>query len=597
MNGDDEQSGLGAGRRKGWRAKLRWNRWSIIGIVALSLVVLAWLGFKRSAHPPPWAWKQPPRMGHGPRPPSHSDIRLSREAHRKVDRLLAEQSSTLEQATARYRLRNGRDPPPNYDLWFSHAKENQCLVDEYAQIAKDFEPFYQLAEEDRGYFARMTEQASHTSRFQRVGMMTGMFENGVWRYTDDKGVMYKKSWPSIFERVGYLMPNMSLVLNSRDEPRVLFNHRKTSTDPKHEALTVPDTIPFLHSMAATDGFFRNQEGCVVANKPTGFTGAANDASAFLMYASSTDFTTALMPVMSVTKIPPCFSDILVPSPYYYSDTEFATHWQFPDNVTWEDKEDKLYWRGSSTGGHISGDNYKHFPRFRLIDISRTERGSPVMDVALSAFHTYLCGWECNYGKIIKEYPAAGAGSEHKRPPEEVYKYKYLMDVDGNSFSGRYFGLLKSGSLVFKSTVFTEPFSEWLQPFEHYIPVLPDLSDLLDKIDWARENDAEAQRVQRTGQVFAERVLTDRQLDCYFSLAMLEWGRLQKWGEEAEAAKKAEEEAKMVKEEEAKKVPHLDAPGKDGTVGDESEWKVLDSDVPAGEGKPPSAAALEGDALD
>lgn len=35
------------------------------------------------------------------------------------------------------------------------------------------------------------------------------------------------------------------------------------------------------------------------------------------------------------------------------------------------------------------------------------------------------------------------------PREGVYQYKYVFDVDGNSFSGRYFGLLKSGSLVFK----------------------------------------------------------------------------------------------------------------------------------------------------
>lgn len=124
--------------------------------------------------------------------------------------------------------------------------------------------------------------------------------------------------------------------------------------------------------------------------------------------------------------------------------------------------------------------------------------------------------------------------------------RYLLDLDGNAFSGRYLGLFKTGSLIFKvgrstvkahltqlpqSTVFTEFFHDWLLPFEHYIPVLPDLSDLTDRIEWAIKNDAEAHRIQEAGKLFAERVLTDAQNDAYFWLVLLEWGRL--WGGEVE----------------------------------------------------------------
>ncbi|KAJ7887191.1 hypothetical protein B0H13DRAFT_2342472 [Mycena leptocephala] len=69
-----------------------------------------------------------------------------------------------------------------------------------------------------------------------------------------------------------------------------------------------------------------------------------------------------------------------------------------------------------------------------------------------------------------------------QPLEEVYKYKYALDLDGNSFSQRYFSLLRSGSLVFK--------------YVHYIPVLPDLSDLERKIMWAIENDDEARNTNK-----------------------------------------------------------------------------------------------------
>jgi hypothetical protein len=84
----------------------------------------------------------------------------------------------------------------------------------------------------------------------------------------------------------------------------------------------------------------------------------------------------------------------------------------------------------------------------------------------------------------------------------------------------------------QSTAFSEYFDDWLRPFEHYIPVLPDLSDLVEKLQWAVANDAEASAIQRAGQAFAERVLTNAQNDCYFSAVFLEWGRLQAMGDEA-----------------------------------------------------------------
>jgi hypothetical protein len=49
-------------------------------------------------------------------------------------------------------------------------------------------------------------------------------------------------------------------------------------------------------------------------------------------------------------------------------------------------------------------------------------------------------------------------------------------------------------------VFAEFFDDWLRPFEHFIPVLPDLSDLVEKIEWAVAHDAEAQEIQRAGKV-------------------------------------------------------------------------------------------------
>jgi hypothetical protein len=75
-------------------------------------------------------------------------------------------------------------------------------------------------------------------------------------------------------------------------------------------------------------------------------------------------------------------------------------------------------------------------------------------------------------------------------------------------------------------VFNEFFNDWLRPYEHYIPVRPDLSDLVEKIEWAQNHDGEARAIQARGQEMARRVMTDAQNDCYFFALLLEWAQLE-----------------------------------------------------------------------
>ncbi|KAJ7629030.1 glycosyl transferase family 90-domain-containing protein [Roridomyces roridus] len=436
-----------------------------------------------------------------------------------IDQLYARQSSSLEEAAARYALRNNRPPPPGYHRWFSFARNHSCLIDEYDQIARDFAPFYQLAREKPAFFKKMVNLGLAKVKRSGNGMKTGRFSGGKFSFTDDHGTLYHEpsEWPNTFSRFAYFMPEMNVIVNGRDEPRVLFNPRQP--DMRTKALEPTDKDPFEISPHPTDKFLRDDMNCLLPNQPTGFTGLANDASAFMLYSSSTQFTTDLYPILSMTKISPCWSDIMVPSQFYYSDSRWAGRFPHPNDIPWADKTPKLYWRGMTSGGWIYDSNYHAFPRFRLISIARNH--TDLLDVALSAFHESLCGEHCDMQKIKAEYGV----TDKSAPREELYRYRYAFDVDGNSFSGRYLGLLRSGSLVFKSTVFTEYFNDWLRPYEHYIPVLPDLSDLTEKVEWAIKHDAEAHAIQMAGQRFAEIVLSDAQNDCYWALVLLEWGRL------------------------------------------------------------------------
>src|ERR1700722_5651942 len=52
---------------------------------------------------------------------------------------------------------------------------------------------------------------------------------------------------------------------------------------------------------------------------------------------------------------------------------------------------------------------------------------------------------------------------------EHWAYKFLIDLDGMSYSGHFMGFMASDSAVLKATVYQEYFSDWIQPW--YVPVL------------------------------------------------------------------------------------------------------------------------------
>jgi hypothetical protein len=55
-----------------------------------------------------------------------------------------------------------------------------------------------------------------------------------------------------------------------------------------------------------------------------------------------------------------------------------------------------------------------------------------------------------------------------------WAYKYLLDLDGMSYSGRFMAFMASDSAVVKSTIYQEYFSDWIQPWYVLVPYLFDL---------------------------------------------------------------------------------------------------------------------------
>lgn len=63
-------------------------------------------------------------------------------------------------------------------------------------------------------------------------------------------------------------------------------------------------------------------------------------------------------------------------------------------------------------------------------------------------------------------------------------FKIIIDIDGNSYSGRFPKALSIG-VVFKIVVFHDVGTILTEPWEHYVPIRFDLSDFLEKLRWAK----------------------------------------------------------------------------------------------------------------
>lgn len=98
----------------------------------------------------------------------------------------------------------------------------------------------------------------------------------------------------------------------------------------------------------------------------------------------------------------------------------------------------------------------------------------------------------------------------------ILQYKYQVNIDGTVAAYRFPYLMLGNSLVLKQdSQYYEHFYSHLKAGTHYIPVKRNLSDLLEKIRWAKENDAEAQEITRAGQAAARELLQPSRLYCYY----------------------------------------------------------------------------------
>lgn len=169
-----------------------------------------------------------------------------------------------------------------------------------------------------------------------------------------------------------------------------------------------------------------------------------------------------------------YSDILIPSHYYFSSTKRYTYGWDPVNmrikdvddmeVPWEFKSDDIFWRGATTGGGSSPPGFlAQYQRHRFIKMTSDQSDAEKTvvfadppgtnnfvsaDVPIAQLNEDMMDVAFTKAVGCTQYPGGcdGMRKDHRFadavPLGENWRHKYLIDVDGMGYSARLFALVR-----------------------------------------------------------------------------------------------------------------------------------------------------------
>lgn len=548
-----------------------------------------------SASQGPVTWENLPVITGGPQPKkapdatSHPIIHLMKDAQHEFTEVKKRQSKSLQEAVKEYRRRYGIPPPPHFDKWYNFAVSNDVqLIDEFDMIHDMMTPFWGL--QPQTIRARVTEALGYDNGLLGVAIrdheITHMEHGYEWQKNATKGMM---------EQFIQYLPDMDLAFNIHDEPRVVVPHddlirlvnkakdknmpllngekklvNEFSAKPsdlsdgkrfKETKLSRFNTIQYQSTWADSrmscppDSQARILEDeraddlsrygisdlafvyNTTAMSDICLTPSLSSTYGFFDRPNSFKITHDLLPIFSQSKIS-SYGDIIYPSPWYWYK---KVAYNETNDMSWEDKESKLYWRGSTTGGYSRNGGWRRHHRQHFVQKINSKEQAKVMTNSGTVESPKWTAKEVprgDYQELIDVHFShvgqcdPGDCEAQKEffdvvdpvDQQDAWGYKYLVDIDGNAFSGRFYAFLQSQSLTFKLALFREWHNEWLKPWVHYVPLSLQGDDWLEAvrfIDQDTKGSSEGQKIAKESREWANQAIRKEDMEVWFFRLLLE----------------------------------------------------------------------------
>lgn len=166
-------------------------------------------------------------------------------------------------------------------------------------------------------------------------------------------------------------------------------------------------------------------------------------------------------------------------------------------VDWNDKKNIALFRGSATGCFIDNRNI----RIKAVEISK--KHPDLLDIGLTSYNRKI---KKEYGKPI--YIIDSKQKSNFISDKEKATYKYILTLDGHVSAFRLGLDLSINSVVLlPNSQYNLWFSYLLKPYEHYVPIKEDLSDLVEIVKWCKNNDDKCKEITKNANNFYNKYLT------------------------------------------------------------------------------------------
>ncbi len=197
---------------------------------------------------------------------------------------------------------------------------------------------------------------------------------------------------------------------------------------------------------------------------------------------------------------------------------FATIKMTKSQYPFEKRQRRAFWRGSLSGPqYVTQESVHSFPRYKLLDVARS---APAMiDARLTNYDDIASR---DHDGTIRAHLTQRFGGLSPYVPESGFMaYKYAISTDGAVAAWRRVPvILASGCVLLLQHEWKQFFYPGLLPWEHYVPIRTDISDLLEKYEWLEDHPAEAEAIASAGHAFAMRFLTPEAIESYFTDTVL-----------------------------------------------------------------------------
>lgn len=190
------------------------------------------------------------------------------------------------------------------------------------------------------------------------------------------------------------------------------------------------------------------------------------------------------------------------------------------NYPWDKKKEIAFWRGNLSDIGTDIYHWEIYPRGQLVCM--TEECPQLIDAKFT-HHRVVLSMNPHFMQFVRE---------NKLLVDYVavfwhLQYKYLPDLDGSSctFSRMYWILLSNSVLMKQQSPNIQWFSFAIEPYVHYVPFDDCQTDLINKIEWAKDHDDLCKQISLNATEFALNNLSEEAVYAYIYLLLEKYSAL------------------------------------------------------------------------